>query len=510
MKPLLWVAVATARAQPSPALWAVLATARAQYEPTTPPTNMPTMPPSLTPRPTTAAAADTCRPEGVRRPFFFVVVADPQIGWNREGYDSEELFRVASAKVRGLESPPEFLVVLGDLIQNVGNTEEYETSKALLEAMGAPYHVLAGNHDVGIRESDWVPTVEYIDEFVELWEEPGLWYAFEAPLGNTSILMVDSNVLRSRDNPDASQDVVALAEAEMKWLEDTVASSTSAHVLVFLHHPLVVLKDDRQASYMPQPVRGELEQIFSENQVQYVFSGHFHRNSRVVDQVEYVTYGSTGVILGEDPKDPSGLAIVQVFEDRVEEQYYGYEAFPSVVEAADAGFVVTGPVGVLEAGSVVCITWTSTSMAAHLRIEYSLGEAWVEIVAENPNDGAYAWVVPNAPGSVTVRVVKAYQDMVLAGETEASIVGAEPSIQPMQRPTGQATATASSLVVDGLPQDNDDPSTASIDGTMLPVIAFLAVGLVGAAGVLLYVRSTRRGARRDARPPPVTEQDTKV
>jgi len=53
-------------------------------------------------------------------------------------------------------------------------------------------------------------------------------------------------------------------------------------------------------------------------------------------------------------------------------------------------------------------------------------------------------------------------------------------------------ATAALLVVDAISQEDDDPSTASIDGTVILVIAFLAVGLVGAAGVLLYVRSTRK------------------
>jgi len=66
-------------------------------------------------------------------------------------------------------------------------------------------------------------------------------------------------------------------------------------------------------------------------------------------------------------------------------------------------------------------------------------------------------------------------------------------------------ATCGHLVVDALPEDDDDPSTASIDGTVILVIAFLAVGLIGAAGVLLYVRSTKKRKAvqyRNAKPLP--------
>ena len=48
------------------------------------------------------------------RPFVFMILADPQIGWNKDKYNSEELFREASKHVQKLQ--PEFLIILGDLI----------------------------------------------------------------------------------------------------------------------------------------------------------------------------------------------------------------------------------------------------------------------------------------------------------------------------------------------------------------------------------------------------------
>ena len=426
---------------------------------------------------------ETCPPsDQFRKPFFFVVAADPQIGWNREGYNSEELFRLASEKILDLENPPEFVVVLGDLIQNPGNSEEYETTRSILDEMNVPYYVVAGNHDVGN-----VPTLERLDEFVDWWDlgEKGLWYTIEA--GNSLIVMIDSNVLRNRDNPEAPKIVADLADEELDWLHEimTAASNKYDHVLPFLHHPLAIqnLDEENRNENLPKTIRSELAGIFSNSGLEeYVFSGHFHKNARVVQEessLEYVTYASTGVILGREPRDPSGLAVIQIFEERVEENYYGYEDFPTLVEADDAGFTVTNPVDgdVLEAGSVYCITWTSKSMAAHVSIEYSLGGGdWTEIISKTPNDGAHAWVVPDEPSdSVTVRVMVAYQNVVISGEIEGefSIVTEQtpsittipsiqpiqritnapsiqpveritnaPSIDPMQQPTGQPTAVS--------------------------------------------------------------------
>jgi hypothetical protein len=66
-----------------------------------------------------------------------------------------------------------------------------------------------------------------------------------------------------------------------------------------------------------------------------------------------------------------------------------------------------------QASSVHSITWTATSEAGgdpgtvSLELSTNAGSSWSAIASGEPNDGSYAWTVPNSPGSQTrVRVVR--------------------------------------------------------------------------------------------------------
>ncbi len=50
-------------------------------------------------------------------------------------------------------------------------------------------------------------------------------------------------------------------------------------------------------------------------------------------------------------------------------------------------------------GSAHDITWTSTGIISDVKIEYSTnnGSIWTTIKASTPNDGSYAWTIPNTP-----------------------------------------------------------------------------------------------------------------
>ena len=74
-------------------------------------------------------------------PFFFIVMADPQIGWNQDGYNSEELFGEAINEANRLQ--PDFVVMCGDLIQSSGSNDQFAIFKSFADRLEMPYMTVA-------------------------------------------------------------------------------------------------------------------------------------------------------------------------------------------------------------------------------------------------------------------------------------------------------------------------------------------------------------------------------
>jgi 3',5'-cyclic AMP phosphodiesterase CpdA len=338
-------------------------------------------------------------PQEWSRPFFVAVVADPQIGWNKSKYNSEKLFREAATHLKRLQ--PDLILVAGDLIQTPSRESEYKTAKSILDDVGISYYAISGNHDVGST-----PELKLLNEFVTWWNTPYYW--FMIPYYNTLFVMLESNLLRSRENKKADQDVRQLAEEQLEWLNATLQEASESgvydHIVPIAHHPLALkeLDEKDRSQNTPREVRKDVIDIYTHysDLISHVFAGHYHNSAQVTDNdsdIEYITYPSTGVILGK--RADSGFALVQVNGQELKEHYYGYADMPrSRPEVDNAEFIVTFPTSQqqMERGSQVCITWTSTSMAKDVQLEYSLddGDSWQVISEQSPNQGVFPWQVP--------------------------------------------------------------------------------------------------------------------
>ncbi len=336
------------------------------------------------------------------RPFFFVIMADPQVGWNRDGYNSEALFRKAVEEVNKLR--PDFVLIAGDLVQDPGSEAQFQTTKSIADRMEMPYYVVAGNHDVGNP-----PTKKLLDWYSGKWKVP-LWYTFT--YYNVAFPMLETNVLRVRDLPGAEQEVRNLAKEHMTWLNVTLDTLTKAgykHIYPLTHYPLAKDKIDEAGgnTNVLQGVREDMLGLFHKYNIKTVFAGHAHHNVTLIDKgLDLVTYAATGVILGG--RDKSGFAVVKIDGDNMEQRYYGYADLPKSVESANPGFNITYPnTGeALQIGTIVPITWDSKSMSRDVKLEFTVnGSTWSTISDSTLNTGSYNWTIPNATSNnVKVRI----------------------------------------------------------------------------------------------------------
>lgn len=439
-------------------------------------------------------AASSSSSSSWTRPFLVALLADPHMGAERcspEGLDCEALVRTAAAHVERLQ--PDLILWAGDLLQDRQDEESYERLKSILEDMShsgssdhtIPYHVIPGNTDVGS-----LPTLERLDAFREQWQLPYYWYTVE--YYNTLFVMLDSNILRNRDNDEVDEDIVELAWEELGWLDATLqASSTGVftHAIAIAHHPLAVqeLGEATSRENTPRQVRLDLASIYQQHldTVKLVLSGHLHYAGRIGGQTplqQFVSYPATTFILGEEPRGPPGFALLKVDGNRLDEQFYGYNDMPfNRPESEKPGFEITFPSGEknLVVDSQICITWTSQSMTNYVRLQYSLddGQNWSLIAEQVPNVGVFPWTIPLLPSSSThqqaaqflVRISSVNNQSIASVSQEPSQIivvennddtGEDEEDSPTSSTDGDTDNTAQDVDTNNTAQDGDTNNTA--------------------------------------------------
>lgn len=252
-------------------------------------------------------------------PFFFIQASDPQFGMfadNRNFTQETANWTFAVANINRLH--PAFVVVTGDLVNQVGNAAQIAEYKRINQLMDPTIHLYSvpGNHDV---END--PTPESIAAYRKNIGPD--YYSFrEGPLYG---IVLNSSYLKS---PGKVQDEAAKQE---KWLADELEKAKAANALpiVFLHIPLFLEKPDEPEQYFNQPLetRKRILTLLHRYNVRYVFAGHYHRNSWGKDgDLEMITTNAAGKPLGDDP---SGFRIAEVKGTSIDQQFVPFGKLPN-------------------------------------------------------------------------------------------------------------------------------------------------------------------------------------
>ena len=216
---------------------------------------------------------------------------DPESGMNlreKQIYDN-----FLSAVDRIIAEKPDVLVHAGDLFDTVKpKTRAYTTVLEALErlhAAGIPIVIIAGNHSM-------VKTRYTTSPFEVLTYHPGdifAAYSFryeKVEIGDTMFHLIP-NMLRPEDYRTAY---------------DQVEFSRDHHNVLVTHGLATAIKDKRLATVAEH----ELDTTILSDQFDYIALGHYHRQSRIMENawysgsIEYLSYGEIS--------DPKGGLIVDL------------------------------------------------------------------------------------------------------------------------------------------------------------------------------------------------------
>jgi 3',5'-cyclic AMP phosphodiesterase CpdA len=255
----------------------------------------------------------------------FVQATDPQMYWNNcnpNGIDNAN-WGVTIDKVNLIN--PDFMLVTGDLVNNLGDTTQGAGWQALaylgyLDALSPtiPCYEVPGNHDSGEppSASRYALWQTYFHDPLDDGVNP--WYSFA--YGNNFFIGLDTTVLAS---PFDGKDVL-----ELTWLAQTLADANTVgydHIFVFTHYGWTA---DKWVGTTALANKAQLSALFNQYHVDAVFAGHTHYDAYAVDgTVEWITTRSCTCNLGTPRPDP-GIRIIKVYSDRFENEVRTLNSLP--------------------------------------------------------------------------------------------------------------------------------------------------------------------------------------
>ena len=259
---------------------------------------------------------------GQEQPYYFAMIADTQLGMHASDRNFEQetaSYEFAVATINRLK--PEFVIVLGDLVNKEGDGEQIREFLRISRKIDPfiPLYYVAGNHDVGR-----IPTPELLAAYRKTFGRD--YYSFrEGPVYG---IVLNSSLMV------APQKVKTEYDAQLSWLKEELErakESGARQIVVFQHHPYFLKDVGEEDSYGNAPLerRQAVLKLLHDYDVRYVFAGHVHSHSIGKDgDLDMVAVGPIAMPLGEDG---SGMMLAAVTPEGIQYRYYGFGKLPNVL-----------------------------------------------------------------------------------------------------------------------------------------------------------------------------------
>ena len=196
------------------------------------------------------------------RPFSFVLLGDPQIGYgNGMAHGSYQRF-VDQAKVLNA-LPSDFIIMPGDMVHS-NNPYQWKLFMQGVKQYDRQLFLIPGNHDV----ESLVDLQRYRDRF-------GADY-YDFVVHNCAFVMINSETARD-DAIDRDEHI-----AHWNWLEKTLEEHHLAnrrHIFLVMHRPLYRYQADEKTEYenWPRGTRDKMLKLMDKYNVSAVLAGHLHQ-----------------------------------------------------------------------------------------------------------------------------------------------------------------------------------------------------------------------------------------
>lgn len=250
--------------------------------------------------------------------FFFIQLSDTQFGFSNNDLDFiQDTVNAEFAVATVNRLKPAFVVVTGDLVNKPGDAAQIAEYQRILGTVdkAIPVYSIAGNHDV---ENE--PTPASIAAYRKIFGRDYFTFRHGSLLG----VVLNSSIIHSPQNsPNELKEQDAWLRAEL----ERAKTSGTRHVVVFQHHPWFLERADEADQYFNIPLarRTPMLDLFRNNGIRYLVSGHLHRSTEATDAgVSSIVTGPVGRPLGGQ----SGFRVFVVTDTEIMSRYIGLGEMP--------------------------------------------------------------------------------------------------------------------------------------------------------------------------------------
>ena len=175
------------------------------------------------------------------------------------GLDTAKRIDAAVDFVNQYHADADICVITGDLVDR-GTRRDYEALHQHLSTLACPLYPLVGNHDDrALLRSTFELPVNGMPDFVQ--------YRIDRP----------DSILLCLDTQRTGADSGEFCAQREQWLAQQLAVADGKPVLLFMHHPPMVLGLPMQDSANLQNADSLIDLLASHSNIAYLFIGHVHR-----------------------------------------------------------------------------------------------------------------------------------------------------------------------------------------------------------------------------------------
>lgn len=218
----------------------------------------------------------------LEKPLFqFIAVADSHDKLPTDTVDREfpsrmhQHDRVTTLLELMKKVPADFAIHMGDLVQEYpeksGFPAAFAEAVVAMRSLPVPVYHVAGNHDVGDKPDRTMPTHPVSPESLANYHQVcgRSWYRVDQ--ADCRLLVINSQILDT-DLPEERE--------QREWLETEMASAEGKRLMLFLHLPLYLGKEDEPAlgnyDVLGVSSRRWLLDLIKRHEVRFVAGAHVH------------------------------------------------------------------------------------------------------------------------------------------------------------------------------------------------------------------------------------------
>jgi alkaline phosphatase D len=230
--------------------------------------------------------------------FSLVQISDTHL----DPANADKMQRVQTAFKAALAQQPDLIIHTGDISDDgFRHKNMFEQIKTMFDAVGVPWHVVPGNHDIGEPEGEMIVR----DAWLNCWHDVFRQDRFAIQQGQWYLIGLNTQIIGSG---------LASEDEQLKWLDEQLDTAQQhehsvgifMHQPPFIHEPQEVFGD--KSDYWALRLNARLAMIerFSRPHVKLIASGHTHwYRSTQFDDFKSVWCPSTDIIV-DDAKYPAG------------------------------------------------------------------------------------------------------------------------------------------------------------------------------------------------------------